>query len=101
MPLLSKKRQLREIDMADFDNTNSGALFKNDRKTADTHADWNGSVNVEGVEYWVNGWVKEKKSDGSKFFSLSLKPKERTSTATPVRAAPRPKPVVMEDEIPF
>ena len=89
--------------MAEYDNTNSGALFKNDRKAADTHADWNGSINVEGREYWLNAWVKEKKGDGSKFFSISIKPKDgaRAAPAAPARAAAPARQAMHDDEIPF
>lgn len=67
--------------MADYDNTNRGALFKNDRKEKDSHPDWNGSINVEGVDYYLNAWVKDGKK--GKFFSLSIKPKgERKEAAS-------------------
>ena len=67
----------------EYDNTNSGALFKNEDKdeTHPTWADYQGSVNVEGVEYWLSAWIKEGKS--GKFMSLSLKPKE--AKAAPAR----------------
>lgn len=61
--------------MTQYDNTNRGTLFKNDRKTADTHADYTGSINVNGQEFWLNGWLKDSKL-GGKFFSLSVRPKE-------------------------
>lgn len=61
--------------MSDYDNTNSGALFKNERKESETHADYNGSVNVNGKEFWLNAWLKESKA-GKKYMSLSLKQKE-------------------------
>ena len=60
-----------------YDNTNRGALFRNHKKTQDSHPDHNGTINVDGKEYWLNAWVKDGKN--GKFFSLSVKPKEQTS----------------------
>lgn len=68
---------------------NSGALFKNDRKESETHADYQGSINVNGVDYWINAWIKEGKK--GKFMSLSVRPKESRSPAKPRR----------DDSIPF
>jgi hypothetical protein len=73
--------------MADYDNTNTGALFKNDKKESQNHPDYKGSINVEGVEYWVSSWIKTSKA-GSKFMSLSLKAKEQAAPE-PVRQKPR------------
>lgn len=61
--------------MAEYSNENSGALFRNDRKEKDSHPDHKGTLNVDGVEYWLSAWVKTSKK-GQKFFSLSVKPKE-------------------------
>jgi len=55
----------------DYDNTNKGALFRND----DKDRDYSGSINVEGTEYWLSGYVRTSKS-GRKFLSLSVKPKQ-------------------------
>ena len=41
--------------MAEFDNTNRGSIFKNDKKTEEKHPDMSGSINIEGVEYWISG----------------------------------------------
>ena len=62
--------------MAEYDNSNRGVLFRNQNKTEDKHPDFNGSINANGVDYWLSGWVKESK-EGKKFFSLSVKPKEQ------------------------
>ena len=59
-----------------YDNTNSGALFKNNRKETDTQPEYTGNVNADGTEYWLSAWVKTDKN-GKKYFSLSLQPKER------------------------
>lgn len=61
--------------MADYDNTNRGALFANTKKTKDTHPTHTGTINVNGVEYWLSAWVKESAA-GKKYFSLSVKEKE-------------------------
>lgn len=58
-----------------YDNTNSGTLFKNDVSgKSENFPGYGGSLNVEGKEYFISAWVKEGKS--GKFFSLSVKPKE-------------------------
>ena len=45
-----------------YDNTDRGALFKNDRKEKDTHPDLGGTLNVGGKEYFINAWKKESKA---------------------------------------
>lgn len=87
--------------MTQYDNTNTGMLAKNDRKEKDTHPDYRGSINVEGVEYWLSGWIKEGKAggkfEGRKFFSLSLQPKDGQAA----KPAAAPAPSVADDDIPF
>jgi hypothetical protein len=58
-----------------FDNTNRGALFRNNRREADTDADFRGSINVGGTEYWLNGWSKTSKA-GEKYLSLPVREKQ-------------------------
>jgi hypothetical protein len=84
--------------MADYDNTNRGALFKNKRKEQPTHADWTGRANAEGKDFYINAWTKEK--DGEKYLSFSLKPVVAQAASAP---KPAPKRVMadLDDEIPF
>lgn len=89
-----------------YDNTNSGMLSRNLRKEKDTHPDFQGFVDVEGVEYWLSAWTKEgkpgSKLEGKKYFSLSLKRKEPAAAPSPAAArAPAPAPLLPEDDIPF
>ena len=84
--------------MSDFvQPDNRGSLFKNKKKTEPTHADCTGSLTLNGVAYWVNGWVKETR-DGSKYLSLSIKPKPEE---VPARKAATARNDFHSDEIPF
>jgi hypothetical protein len=85
--------------MAEYDNTNRGVLFKNDKKQQDSHADYQGNINVNGVEFWLNAWLKTGKS-GQKFMSLSVKPKQQqTQDLQP--ESPKPGIQGMDDDIPW
>jgi len=61
--------------MTNYDNTNSGALFKNKDKQTLNHPDYKGNINVGGQEYWISSWLKESKN-GVKYMSLSVTLKE-------------------------
>lgn len=51
---------------------NSGALFKNNRKETDTHPDYNGKCQINGVEYYMNAWLNTSKQ-GKQYLSFSFK----------------------------
>jgi hypothetical protein len=85
--------------MPEYDNTNSGILSRNDRKTSDKHPDFTGLLNVEGTDFWLSGWVKERKDGSGKFFSLAVRRKEE-SQARP-SSAEKAKQQAVDDDIPF
>lgn len=86
--------------MTQYDNTNKGTIAKNDRKTQESHPDIAGSLNVNGTDYWINGWLKTNSRDGSKFYSLSIKPKQER--AQEIRAQTQKFDAdLLDDEIPF
>ena len=58
-----------------YDNTNRGSLFKNDKKTEDKHPDLSGSINIDGKDYWISGWSKVSKGN-NKYISLSARLKQ-------------------------
>jgi hypothetical protein len=62
--------------MTNYDNTNRGTIAKNAHKTEDKHPDIAGTINVEGREFWINGWARKNSRDGSSFYSLSVKPRQ-------------------------
>lgn len=85
--------------MAEFDNTNRGSVWPNKRKEKDTHPDFTGSLNVDGVDYWVSAWRrKEGASPESPSLTFSVRPKEQSASKPAAR-----KPVAddMDSEIPF
>ena len=77
----------------EYDNTNRGVLFKNDRKESDRHPEYKGSINVNGEEFWLSSWVKDGKN--GKFMSLSVTPKN-DRLAQPVAASG-----AHEEDVPF
>ena len=79
-------------DVKHFDNTNCGSLFNNQAaKKSETDPDYSGSINIDGRDYWLKGWAKISKTKGTKFLSLSVRPKEQEAK----KAAP------FNDEISF
>ena len=79
--------------MADFDNTNRGNLFKNDKGDNPNRPDYTGKINVGGKEYRLSAWLKDSQS-GKKFMSLSVS--EIEQKAEPVQEVSQ-----VDDTIPF
>lgn len=82
-----------------YDNRNRGVLFKNKKKTKDTQPDYQGNINVDGIEYDLAGWKKEPKAGGDTF--LSLKIDVRKENGYPSRPKPAPRREIEDDDIPF
>ena len=59
-----------------YDNKNSGALFKNNRKSEDSQPDYTGNINFSGTDCWLSAWLKKDKN-GKTYMSLSVQPKEK------------------------
>jgi hypothetical protein len=77
--------------MAEYDNTNSGALFENEKRTKESSPHMRGSCTIktpdgEVLEFWVSAWQKTSKK-GDDFFSLSfqLKDEEKAKEEAPVK----------------
>lgn len=73
--------------MPDYDNNFTGIISRNDKKEKPTHPDQTGQCTIDGVEYWLNGWIKERKDGTGKFLSLSFKPKEARAATSEVASS--------------
>ena len=86
--------------MTQYDNTNRGSIWGNDKKEKDTHPDFKGSINVEGVEYWLSAWKrKEGANPKAPALSFSIQRKDDVQrNETPTNSDPF---AVADDDIPF
>lgn len=84
--------------MAYEQKDNSGSLFNNDKKTTENHPDRTGSALINGVAYWVSGWVKKDKN-GKPWMSMAFTEKEERREE-PKRREPEPD-NDPDQEIPF
>ncbi len=72
--------------MSEYDNTNRGQIWKNDKQTTDKHPDFTGSINVEGKEYWVSAWKRKPDANPKApalSFSITLKEDKPANNAAP------------------
>jgi hypothetical protein len=85
--LFDHSHQQQTTTMQQYDNTNTGVLFINDKGDNPKRPDRKGSLNVDGKDYWISGWVREK--DGKPYMSLKVERKEQQTTKpAPPQAAP-------------
>jgi uncharacterized protein (DUF736 family) len=82
-----------------YDNEMRGVLFKNNKKNTEKHPDYNGTIQINGVEYWLAAWIRTPKPGGQKFMALRVNPKDEQQQA-PASSAPVD-PAYVEDDIPF
>jgi hypothetical protein len=88
--------------MTEYDNTNRGGIWPNKKKEKDTQADFTGSINVDGHDYWLDAW---KRKPGANPNAASLNFKVRRKDGQP-KDAPAGRNAAhnnsdRDDEIPF
>ena len=84
--------------MTEYDNTNRFTLFKNENKReGKKDADYQGTINVNGQEFWLNGWITNGKK--GKFISGSIRPKGDIKPDPRITTGRQS--ADMDDEIPF
>ena len=77
-----------------YDNTNSGVLFKNESDNEKAPA-YKGKINVDGKEYELAAWIRESKSGNWKFMSLKVQ-EPRKAKPEPVKDF-----ADMDDDVPW
>ena len=107
----------------EYDDTNRGVLFPNDRKQKSSHPDFKGNATIktpdgELIEVWVSGWEKEGRKGPFLSLSFQLKEDQAEAEERPVKkqsslfgnkaakedAPPKSKKTIEEDlldEVPF
>lgn len=78
--------------MPQYDNTNSGALFRDNDKKNPKGPDYTGKLNVGGKDYRLAGWLRD--GQNGKFLSLKIEePMQRKNSPAPAEET--------DSEIPF
>lgn len=83
-----------------YDNTNRGALWRNENRESDRHPNLKGELNVDGVEYWVSAWTSNE--GGRKpVVSFSIKRKDSQRAPNPQKQQDERNPPDFDDDLPF
>jgi hypothetical protein len=69
-----------------------GTLSRNKKQEKPTQPSHKGSCTIEGVAYWISGYVNESRDSGEKYFKLYFEPKKTEATS---EAAPAAEPVAV------
>lgn len=91
-----------------YDNTNSGVLFRNEKKETEKHPDYTGKLNINGDEFWLSAWLNEIQQGekaGKKYFSIKVRPVESNASHQPGQSSPQARAQQQapqyDDDIPF
>lgn len=72
--------------MAEYDNNNQIAIWKNDNREKETHPHYKGNGMVDGTEYWVSAWrAAEDASPNAPVLKIRLTAKDAAPKAAPVK----------------
>ena len=82
--------------MAEYDNNNQIAIWKNDNREKETHPHYKGNGMVDGKEFWVSAWrAAEDASPNAPVLKIRLTAKDEM----PAKSAPAKKEA--NEDIPF
>lgn len=74
---------------------NSGAIFKNDKKTSKKSPDYNGKIVVDGKEKQIALWLKTS-DKGVKYFSVAISEPYKKDAVSEVKGVSQP-----DNDLPF
>jgi hypothetical protein len=90
--------------MAEYDNTNKGSLFGNNRKReGKKDPDLQGKLNINGEERWISGWffTYEKEGEKKRWINLAIGDVVQAKREAPEAKKNGNKFDDMEDDLPF
>ena len=76
--------------MAEYDNTNTFTLFKNNIEDNPKKPNYTGLANVDGIEFRIAGWIREGKN--GKFIAGTVQLKDGDV---------KPKQAAVDEDVPF
>jgi uncharacterized protein (DUF736 family) len=82
---------------------NTGAIFKNDKKTAENQPDYRGKMTVDGKRWEISLWLRESAA-GTKYFSAAIKEpyvKDDEPQQAPVSTSKKIQDATEDDGLPF
>lgn len=80
---------------------NSGAIFKNAKKTNEKQPDYQGTVNVNGKEMQISLWVKQSQKGTSYFSAAFQEPFKKSSESKSYPNETKYTPKIEDDGLPF
>jgi hypothetical protein len=80
---------------------NRGTFGKNNEKTEETHADYKGSLDVDGVAHFLDGYIQHRKDGSGSFLSLRVKRKTQQQAAPAAQRAAAPPTKFDDADFPF
>jgi hypothetical protein len=79
-----------------------GTLSRNKKQEKPTQPSHKGSCTIEGVAYWISGYVNESRDSGEKYFKLYFEPKKTEAASEAAPAAEQVAvPLSESPDIPF
>ena len=86
-----------------YSKENRGQIWRSKDKQKDTDRDFQGDININGVEYWLSGWQrKEGANPKAPVISFSVKAKDAVQNQGIQQAQQAAAPMDdMDDDIPF